>query len=217
VFDASGASHAAGAVPDPGASAGTSRFLREDATWATPAGGGSGTVTSVSVATANGFGGSVATATTTPAITITTGVTGMAKGNGTALSAATEGTDFLSGASNKLPLPFTFGGTGVPTVANDVTPWLYVGLAATATRLTLTCKTAPAGSFQVTIKRSSDGGSTFPDTIATVTVSSGNRSATTTTFTNAALAAGDLLRCDVISVNGADTWTARLSTLSRNQ
>lgn len=41
VFVASGTSHAAGAVPDPGATAGTTRFLREDATWATPTGGGS--------------------------------------------------------------------------------------------------------------------------------------------------------------------------------
>jgi hypothetical protein len=40
VFIASGASHAAGAVPDPGITAGTTRYLREDATWATPAGGG---------------------------------------------------------------------------------------------------------------------------------------------------------------------------------
>lgn len=37
---ASGASHAAGFVPDPGASAGSTKFLREDATWAVPAGGG---------------------------------------------------------------------------------------------------------------------------------------------------------------------------------
>src|SRR5581483_820006 len=42
VFGASGASHAAGAVPDPGASAGTTRFLREDATFAVPASGGGG-------------------------------------------------------------------------------------------------------------------------------------------------------------------------------
>ncbi len=39
VFVASGASHAAGAVPDPGSSAGTTRYLREDATWATVPGG----------------------------------------------------------------------------------------------------------------------------------------------------------------------------------
>lgn len=34
-FVASGASHAVGYVPDPGASAGTTHFLREDATWQT--------------------------------------------------------------------------------------------------------------------------------------------------------------------------------------
>jgi hypothetical protein len=39
VFVASGASHAVGAVPDPGSTAGTTRFLREDSTWVAPAGG----------------------------------------------------------------------------------------------------------------------------------------------------------------------------------
>ena len=33
VFGASGASHAAGLVPDPGSSAGTTRYLREDSSW----------------------------------------------------------------------------------------------------------------------------------------------------------------------------------------
>ncbi len=47
-----------------------------------------GTVTSVSVVSANGFAGTVATATTTPAITLTTTITGVLKGNGTAISAA---------------------------------------------------------------------------------------------------------------------------------
>jgi hypothetical protein len=56
--------------------------------------GGSGTVTTVSVVSANGFAGTVATATTTPAITLTTTVTGMIKGNGTAFSAATADVDF---------------------------------------------------------------------------------------------------------------------------
>ena len=37
LFVASGGSHAAGTVPDPGASAGTTKFLREDATWQVPA------------------------------------------------------------------------------------------------------------------------------------------------------------------------------------
>jgi hypothetical protein len=42
VFVASGTNHATGIVPDPGAVAGTTHFLREDATWAVPASGGGG-------------------------------------------------------------------------------------------------------------------------------------------------------------------------------
>ena len=59
-------------------------------------GGGTGTVTNVSVATANGFAGDVSTPTTTPAIIIKTTVTGLLKGNGTAISSATAGTDYIS-------------------------------------------------------------------------------------------------------------------------
>lgn len=44
-FVASGASHAAGIVPDPGSTPGTTKFLREDATWAVPAGGGGVSIT----------------------------------------------------------------------------------------------------------------------------------------------------------------------------
>jgi hypothetical protein len=55
-----------------------------------------GTVTSASVVSANGFAGTVATATTTPAITLTTSITGVLKGNGTAISAATAGTDYAA-------------------------------------------------------------------------------------------------------------------------
>jgi hypothetical protein len=51
--------------------------------------GTGGTVTSVSVVSANGFAGTVATATTTPAITISTSITGLLYGNGTAIAAAT--------------------------------------------------------------------------------------------------------------------------------
>lgn len=54
-----------------------------------------GTVTSVSVVSANGFAGTVATATTTPAITLTTTITGLLKGNGTAISAAVANTDYV--------------------------------------------------------------------------------------------------------------------------
>jgi hypothetical protein len=58
--------------------------------------GGAGTVTTLSVVSANGFTGTVANASSTPAITLTTSVTGLLKGNGTAISAAAAGTDYLA-------------------------------------------------------------------------------------------------------------------------
>lgn len=42
VMVASGASHAAGIVPDPGATAGTTKYLREDGNWSVPPGAGGG-------------------------------------------------------------------------------------------------------------------------------------------------------------------------------
>lgn len=62
-------------------------------TWTTPT---TGTVTSASVVSANGFAGTVATATTTPAITLTTTITGLLNGNGTAISAAVVNTDYFA-------------------------------------------------------------------------------------------------------------------------
>lgn len=63
----------------------------------------SGSVTTVSVASANGFAGTVTNPTTTPEITISTSITGIIKGNGTAISAAAAGTDY------EVPLTFTDG------------------------------------------------------------------------------------------------------------
>lgn len=107
---------------------------------------GSGTVSSVSVVTANGFAGTVATATTTPAITLSTTVTGLLKGNGTAISAASDGTDYLSsttGVTVSQSVAQTLGSTGSRllklwatdiTVTNAITGSI-TGNAATATAL----------------------------------------------------------------------------------
>lgn len=57
-------------------------------------GGGGGSVTTVSVVSANGFAGTVANATSTPAITLRTTVSGILKGNGTSISAASSGLDY---------------------------------------------------------------------------------------------------------------------------
>ena len=95
-------------------------------------GSGGGTVTAVSVATANGFAGT-SSGGSTPSLTLTTTISGLLKGNGTAISAATAGTDYVipSGSVATLTTPraiygnnfdgsaaltqiiaSTFGGTG---------------------------------------------------------------------------------------------------------
>ena len=58
-------------------------------------GAGTGTVTTISVVSANGLAGTVANATTTPAITLSTSISGVLKGDGTSISAAVAGTDYL--------------------------------------------------------------------------------------------------------------------------
>lgn len=60
--------------------------------WQTPT---TGTVTAVSVATANGFAGN-SSGGATPALTLSTTITGVLKGNGTAISAASASTDYAA-------------------------------------------------------------------------------------------------------------------------
>lgn len=88
----------------------------------TNAGAGGGTVTTVSVSTANGFAGSVSNPTTTPAITVSTTITGVLKGNGTAISAATAGTDYMAPSSHVIretPTGLVNGANTTYTLANS--------------------------------------------------------------------------------------------------
>lgn len=98
--------------------AGTNISIATDGTGAkviSATGSGTGSVTDVSVVSANGLAGTVATSTTTPAITFSTTVTGMVKGNGTALSAAVANTDYQS------PITLTTTGTSGAATFNGTT------------------------------------------------------------------------------------------------
>jgi len=73
--------------------------------------GTGGTVTAVSVASANGFAGT-SSGGATPALTLSTSITGVLKGNGTAISAATAGTDYVApGTATTFTATQTFAGT----------------------------------------------------------------------------------------------------------
>ena len=96
----------------------TNYYLKTDgvnASWAVVS--GSGSVTTVSVVSANGLAGTVANPTTTPAITLSTTVTGVLKGNGTAISAASAGTDYLAPPSGTSILKGNSGGALANAVA----------------------------------------------------------------------------------------------------
>ena len=70
---------------------------------------GTGTVTAVSVSSTNGFAGT-SSGGATPALTLSTSITGVLKGNGTAISAATSGTDYLAPPSGTALLKANSGG-----------------------------------------------------------------------------------------------------------
>lgn len=118
----------------------------------TTSGGGSGTVTSVSVATANGFAGSVADPTGDAVITLTTSITGILKGNGTAISAATAGSDYAVGS---------LGLAGGQTIA---------GSTLTNENLTLRANAADLTTGQINITSSKEATNT---TTASVAVAGG--------------------------------------------
>lgn len=108
---------------------------------------GMGTVTSVSVVTANGFAGTVATSTTTPAITLTTTITGLLKGDGTSISAATAGTDYVTASSTNTFTNKTYdtAGTGNSFSINGVAVTANTGTGAVVRQTSPTLTTPALG------------------------------------------------------------------------
>ena len=121
-----------------------------------------GTVTAVSVTSANGFAGT-SSGGATPALTLSTTVTGVLKGNGTAISAAVANTDYLA-VNNPIA-------TGVLKLNGSSSG--YVGLqgAATAGSTTYTLPSADGSNGQVL---STNGTGTLAWTTAATTITISN-------------------------------------------
>lgn len=163
-------------------------------------GGGSGTVTSVSVVSANGFAGSVATATTTPAITLSTTITGILKGNGTSISAVTIG----SGLSfDGTTLSATGGGSGTVTSVAMTVP---TGLTVSGSPVTT------SGTLAVAL----DTGYVIPlaSTLATYVV--GPSSATDNALARFDSTTGKLIQDGTISASDVAAGAVTLSTIGNN-
>jgi len=110
--------------------------------------GTGGTVTSVSVVSANGFAGTVATGTTTPAITLTTTITGILKGNGTAISAAVSGTDYAPATSGTSIL-YGNGAGGFSNVTVGTGLTFATGTLSTSGTVTTTAPVTKTANFSV--------------------------------------------------------------------
>jgi hypothetical protein len=137
---------------------------------------GGGTVTIVSVTSANGFAGTVATASSTPAITISTTITGILKGNGTAISAATT-----TGSGNVV----------LDTSPTLVTPILGVATATSVGMTTGTITTTPSGSTDIANKAYVDSVAQGLDAKASCVNSS--TTALTATYSNGTAGVGATL------------------------
>jgi hypothetical protein len=119
--------------------------------WTTFNNKGSGTVTAVSVTSANGFAGT-SSGGATPALTLTTSISGVLKGDGTAISAATSGTDYSAGTSalgTGIVKSTTTTGALTIAVAADF-PTLNQNTTGTASNVTGTVAIANGGTGQTT-------------------------------------------------------------------
>jgi hypothetical protein len=129
----------------------TNRGALSAADWTTFNNKGSGTVTAVSVASANGFAGT-SSGGATPALTLTTSITGVLKGNATAISAATAGTDYSAGTSalstGILKSTTTTGALSIAVAADF--PTLNQNTTGTAANVTGTVAIANGGTGQTT-------------------------------------------------------------------
>lgn len=193
-------------------------------------GSGQGSVTDVSVVTANGFAGTVANSTTTPAITLSTTITGILKGNGTAISAASDGTDYLSpttGITVDQTVGQTLGTTGARltkawmtdlTVTNAISGSITGNAATVTTNANLTGVITSVGNVTSIASQTGTGTKFVVDTSPTLvtpnlgvaTATSINKVAITAPATSATLTIADgktLTASNTLTLAGTDSTT----------
>jgi hypothetical protein len=154
VFGASGASHAVGAVPDPGATAGSTRFLREDGTWSTPSGSGGS-------ATANSLAGGVAYAIPYQSAANTTAMLGSPAAGVSFLSENGTAAPAWTNAATWLASPGAIGGTAPGTGAfsggTAQTALSATSSSGTSTVLSLSNTSGSGNTYNIEIPGSSAG------------------------------------------------------------
>lgn len=156
--------------------------------------GGSGTVTNVSVVSANGLAGTVANATSTPAITLSTSITGILKGNGTSISAGAAGTDYTNLAFKTISI------SGQSDVVADSAADILTLVA--GSNVTLTTN---AATDTITIASSNPGG--------TVTTTGSPASGNLTKFSGASSVTNGDLTGDITT---SGTMATTLATVNSN-
>ena len=167
--------------------------------------GSGGTVTSVSVVSANGFAGTVATSTTTPAITLTTSITGLLYGNGTALAATTVST----------PLNYSAGTLSIPVATSSAngylssTDWTTFNNKGSGTVTSVAALTL--GTTGTDLTSTVANGTTTPViTLNVPTASASNRGALSstdwTTFNNKQAVSAPVTKVADFTVAATDLW-----------
>jgi hypothetical protein len=210
------------AISIPQATASVDGYL-SSTDWSTFNSKGNGTVTAVSVVPTNGFAGT-SSGGSTPAITLTTTITGILKGNGTAISAATSGTDYAPATSGTSILYGNgSGGFSNVTIGSGVS---FAGgtLSATGSGGTVTSITAGTGLTGGTITSSGTIAidntvvATLSDTQTLTNKSISGASNTLTNIPNNALSNSSVtIGSTSVSLGGTTTTLSGLTSVTLTQ